>query len=490
VLAAHRGYHPFVGGDCGQVLTRSDDGRWIASDSRDASVIRFILHDAATGAFIRSRRGSFPPSSLVFSPDGLRLVTCGSDSHRKADLTIWDIQTGEEVRSLPAAAGGLVEVGAAFSPDGKRLLVSKEGRAEVWDAGLKQRLFAVGVKGASHRVAWAPDGKRLAVGKTAGGVVVCGADDGVPRLTLPGLAGPLTFSPDGLRLAAVSGRAVAVCSIDPPRQVFRLVGHAKEVRQISFSPDGHWLASVDSERVRLWEARTGKEVYWFGGRPGERPNSPCLFSHDGRRLLTGGWGNGPGAGLRSWDLAVSPQRRHDWDTREVVERLFARHLLRQEVVEQLRHSKELSEGRRRAALRLARVFPEDAEDLAAAAWRVAQTPFTSAEECGRALRLTEAARRLEPDNLDHVVVLAALRYRLGEYGKALPMLLRAQVGYAQRRMGGPHFDDALACLALTYHRLGQRDQALAARRRLEKAGKPLTALHREALAVVPDRPQQ
>ena len=41
-----------------------------------------------------------------------------------------------------------------------------------------------------------------------------------------------------------------------------LKGHAKEVSDLAFSPDGKWLASSSfDETVRIWDLATGKELH-------------------------------------------------------------------------------------------------------------------------------------------------------------------------------------------------------------------------------------
>jgi WD40 repeat protein/serine/threonine protein kinase/tetratricopeptide (TPR) repeat protein len=60
----------------------------------------------------------------------------------------------------------------------------------------------------------------------------------------------------------------------------------KGVGCVCFSPDGRWLAGGLSDRtVRVWEARTGKEVFSLKG-PTHSVNCVC-FSPDGKRLAGG-----------------------------------------------------------------------------------------------------------------------------------------------------------------------------------------------------------
>jgi WD40 repeat protein/predicted Ser/Thr protein kinase len=78
-------------------------------------------------------------------------------------------------------------------------------------------------------------------------------------------------------------------------QVLVLRGHSNLVSCLSFSPDGHYLASGDADGVvKLWDLRTGlglTNLYDFSGRA-----LSTSFSYDGRYLAAGGW-----TSVRFWD---------------------------------------------------------------------------------------------------------------------------------------------------------------------------------------------
>ncbi len=72
-------------------------------------------------------------------------------------------------------------------------------------------------------------------------------------------ANAVAFSPDGLRLAAVGdGGEAYLCDVQSGRVVQRLTGHTAAVTSVSFSPDGRWLATGDSEGTVFVRRATGE----------------------------------------------------------------------------------------------------------------------------------------------------------------------------------------------------------------------------------------
>jgi hypothetical protein len=66
-------------------------------------------------------------TSLAFSPDSTRLVS----TDREGRIRIWDVGEGAVIFQAPS--GGARPLGASFSGDGHRLVVSEDGQAVVWD---------------------------------------------------------------------------------------------------------------------------------------------------------------------------------------------------------------------------------------------------------------------------------------------------------------------------------------------------------------------
>ncbi|KAJ9652430.1 ribosome assembly [Neophaeococcomyces mojaviensis] len=79
-------------------------------------------------------------------------------------------------------------------------------------------------------------------------------------------------------------------SFDPnsnatPKPVARLLGHQKQVNHVSFSPDGHYIASASFDNsVKLWNAIDGKFITTLRGHVGAV--YMCCWSADSRLLVS------------------------------------------------------------------------------------------------------------------------------------------------------------------------------------------------------------
>ncbi|OAP62177.1 hypothetical protein AYL99_04380 [Fonsecaea erecta] len=79
-------------------------------------------------------------------------------------------------------------------------------------------------------------------------------------------------------------------SFDPdskatPKPVARLLGHQKQVLHVSFSPDGHYIASASFDNsVKLWNSRDGKFICTLRGHVGAV--YMCAWSSDSRLLAS------------------------------------------------------------------------------------------------------------------------------------------------------------------------------------------------------------
>jgi hypothetical protein len=234
------------------------------------------------------RMGPVPAAtSVAFSPDG-RLLACGS--HRL--VTLWDLQMGQVVRSLPGLPGTVQAV--RFSPDGSLLAVAGGQPGARGDLRLfrtadgKPAGTLAGHTDAVAALAFSPDGKRLA---SAGYDKTVRLWD-VESLKLERVGTEhadavtaLAFAPDGSWLASAGkDRAVRVVETATGKQRFSLSALG-EVLAVAVSPDGRWIVSAGADPTLLWwDARTGNRERVKGAH--RDAVNELAFSRDGRTVVS------------------------------------------------------------------------------------------------------------------------------------------------------------------------------------------------------------
>jgi WD40 repeat protein/serine/threonine protein kinase len=222
-----------------------------------------------------------PVASVVFSPDGKRLVSAGGGRARVAK--VWDAQTGQELLTLKEAGENV-----AYSPDGKRLATAAGANVKVLDALTGKDLVVTKFPGIS--VAYSPDGKHLASDGGGEGIKVWDAQ-GQELFSLKVQNGNylpsfrVAFSPDSKWLAGADDKNVKIWDMQTGRELLSLKGHKLQVDSVVFSPDGKHLASGSCDKTAIvWDAQTGQELLSLKGHSGRVMS--LAFSPNGRRLAS------------------------------------------------------------------------------------------------------------------------------------------------------------------------------------------------------------
>src|SRR5215471_16962394 len=175
----------------------------------------------------------------AFSPDGSRILTASADKTAK----LWDATSGKLIASLDHLRSVLH---ASFSPDGARILTaSMDNTAKLWDVASGKLIASFQHQNWIWHGAFSADGTRI-----------------------------LTASADhSAKLwEAESGKLIA--SFD----------HQDEVLQAAFSPDGARILTASRDKTaKLWDTATGALIVSFHHQDWV---SCAAFSPDGARILT------------------------------------------------------------------------------------------------------------------------------------------------------------------------------------------------------------
>lgn len=238
----------------------SPDGKHLVEGQRFAGMTR--LMEAETGREVCTLGGSSGEDAMAaFSADGKTLATLDGWRRRVPRIRVFDLASGQELRSFDAALGDTHCL--ALAPDGKSLTEatmsqrSPEAKCVIrtWEASSGKEIRVIGpTKGRIHSMAYTPDGTTLA-----------------------------TTGPEGTRLwdAAAGVESITLKG-----------GEKGATSNIAFSSDGRLLAVGIADTLRapaellVWEVASGTPRFTFR-RPHEGDILALAFSPDGRTLITG-----------------------------------------------------------------------------------------------------------------------------------------------------------------------------------------------------------
>ena len=223
-------------------LSASGDQLAAASDA-DGGIA--LYQRSADGSYDEASKTVLPDTggvlSLAFSPSGKLLVS----SSRVGTAQVWSLETGKGVPTEGGHTGPIWS--AVFTAGGDTVVTGgDDGTVRLWSLTGKKKGIYRGHKGPVYAVAAAPRGNWIASAGRDRDVHVWRADMNL-EINFDQIANQLEQE----RLGKL---------VPEPRQSFHtptfppLTGHTGEVRALSFSADGTWLASGGNDNtVKLWK---------------------------------------------------------------------------------------------------------------------------------------------------------------------------------------------------------------------------------------------
>lgn len=286
---------------------KTQAGASVFAVSRDGKTVAFGNHDVYMWNWAT---GEEPKKLARILPYGARQIGFGATTttlyiqpSSPGPIQTWDTATGKQ-------SGTLIEMPAGFtlSPDGKTLAagqVSKtsENSVALLDAatGKEQGHIPVG-RSVAGSLSWSPDGTRLAATNSYC-LRVWDVRTRKPLSPIEpgheGTIGALAFAPDGRLFTASDDHTVR--SWDATGKPGLELVHDSLVRGVAVSPDSTLVAgSALQNDLRIWDAKTGREVAKLQGNGSLGGKRRVRFTPDGKRLVA--WGDD--WTTRVWDLGT------------------------------------------------------------------------------------------------------------------------------------------------------------------------------------------
>ena len=292
----------------------SPDGTKIVTGSQDKTA---CVWDAQSGKKLLTMQCTDWVYTARFSPDGKKIVT--GCNYEETFIRVWNAESGEELHKLEGQIRNYTV--NPFSPDGKIATVGSVGNGvRIWDteSGKELQKWERG----DYR-AFSPDGKKIAISRNSA-VYICDVESGEELQKMEGDAFRVAFSPDGKKIVMngdITNYFARVWDIESGEELQKLEGHTKFLNSVAFSSDGKKIVTTSKdETARIWDVESGKELHMLGN-PNDRyyvtslgimiygrlyasrakiQFDDAVFSPDGKYALTPG--NGADKTARIWEV--------------------------------------------------------------------------------------------------------------------------------------------------------------------------------------------
>lgn len=221
---------------------------------------RAFIVDVESKSMITGLDGGGTAYCLAYSPDGTKLALGGLYDFPNGVIWLYDTAANALIYELAVQNQTVADL--VFSPDGARLYsAGSDGRIRIWNTadGTLANNFQKGRQTA--QIALSPEGSFLAstscssndaYGCTKGGVTVWKTADGKALKTFNDIANSVAFSPDGSLLLTGGNYHDPIVRIRYTATWEEIASAETMAYRMALSPDGRLFATADYEDVLIW----------------------------------------------------------------------------------------------------------------------------------------------------------------------------------------------------------------------------------------------
>lgn len=207
----------------------SPDGKSLASCGEDSTI---KLWNVETGALIRTFSGHARNVwDVKFSRDGNNLASGSFDK----TIKIWNIRNGKLLKTLNDHTEAIVAL--AYSKDGQKLASTSDDKTiKLWNTNNWSLIYSLRTPEHNQAADFSPHDKLLLTG---------GRDKPALGEFLQNIFGDANYN---------KGVSMRLWDVATGRLLQTFSKHGNDVNDVSFSPDGKWIASGSSDKsIGLWE---------------------------------------------------------------------------------------------------------------------------------------------------------------------------------------------------------------------------------------------
>lgn len=249
-------------------VTINASGEWLAFGS--SKLGQLLVWEWQSESYVLKQQGHYDSmNSLVYSPDGQKIITCADDGKIK----VWDVRSGFCIVTFTEHTSGVTA--CEFSKRGNVLFTSSlDGSVRAWDLIRYRnfRTFTAPTRLSFSCLAVDPSGEVVCAGSLdTDSIHIWSVQTGQLLDRLTGHEGPvssLAFSPDGTQLVSGSwDNTVRLWSVFARTQTSEPLQMQANVLALAYRPDSQQIVvSTLDGQVQFWSISEGSQTGVLDGR--------------------------------------------------------------------------------------------------------------------------------------------------------------------------------------------------------------------------------